>query len=257
MKKRIILTLPSIEAINRIEYITNSTNEPFEFRFNTGSYSQYNHLETLKKIQKLSSAPLWIDLKCRQLRVMEWVIPTYSHITLNHEIENGIGARIVFRGCAPSIIKSVDGNKIFVDPPPERAIGRGQAATIIDGHKVVGYLTEDDKKYIEAAKELGITQFMASFVESQDDVDELRKLLPNATIGLKIENIKGLEFIRGDFKVDDKTFLIAARDDLFESIRKAARDTIYNRKFIYSSLKTGKEHKITKTKFIYDTKKDN
>ena len=163
----LIATLPSVYRKELMEKIIR---HPLidEVRYNVGYSTPYSPIETLIKILDLTeknNKKLWIDLKGRQLRIVNWAKPDYGTIILNHEIEVDLPAKVFFRGNEWSELKVVNGNKIYVDPPPKEAVGEGQAINIIGNNlKVKEYLTEDDKEYIEAACKLGISNFMLSFV---------------------------------------------------------------------------------------------
>lgn len=192
------------------------------FRFNVGARTPYGPKETLKKIlASIGKDKLFIiDLKGRQPRIIKWGAPTYGDIELNHKISVDLPATIIFRGSNRSEIVAVRGNKIFVDPPPREAVGAGQAVNIHGTNLVIyGYLTNEDNRYIKAAKELGIHNYMLSFVEEADDILELLALDPEAIIYAKIESLKGLDFVKESYRAfKSKVHLVAALDDLFENI---------------------------------------
>jgi hypothetical protein len=215
----IIATLPSPYAEDLLAEIFRIPGLG-QVRYNTGAATPESPKDTLGKLMSMSHLPLWVDLKCRQLRIASWSIPTYGDIELNHEIEVDLPARIYFRGGDGAIIRSIKGNRLFVDPPPKHAVGRGQSVNVLGTNlKIKGYLTDQDLEYIAAAKELGCVLFMASFVESLDDVKILRDAIPDGLLGLKIENQAGLNFLAENaetFKVwGEGCRLVAARDDLF------------------------------------------
>lgn len=194
-------------------------------RFNTGARSPYSPLQTLELILKaigevIGEKEFWLDLKGRQLRVTKWAVPTYGDIELNHEIELAYPAEIIFRDGQASRIKKVIRNKIYVEPSPPTAIGDGQAVNISSSNLIIkGYFTEEDLLYIEAAKSLGIHNYMLSFVEEESDIIDMIKLDPDCKIVAKIESPKGLEFVRNIFpRFKDRVNLMAARDDLFINI---------------------------------------
>lgn len=199
-------------------------------RYNTGCITPYSIRETIERILKLTNEYdklLWIDLKCRQLRIVNWAAPQYGKIVLNHEIEVDYPAHVHFRGDARSELKVVQGNVIYVDPPPQNAVGAGQAVNIHGNNlKVKDFLTDQDKEYIKVAMDLGIRGFMFSFVEGTDDIEEIEiELSKHDCKGdiidhmLKIESIKGVNFIKSiPNEVCGKYSLMAARDDLMINI---------------------------------------
>ena len=168
-------------------------------RFNVGARSPYPPAETLERLRDaLGEKTFWVDLKGRQLRITGWAVPTYGDIELNHEFEVDLPATIYFRGAEKSLIREVRGKKIYVDPPPPRAVGDGQAVNVHGKNlRIKGFLTEEDRLYIEAARNLGIHDYMLSFVEEQSDIAAVRELDPAARIVAKIESPRGLEFVRG------------------------------------------------------------
>jgi pyruvate kinase len=188
-------------------------------RYNVAVRTPYKPLDVLRYLNNVAkdyNKQLWIDLKGRQLRIKKWADPTYGDIELSHEFEVDIPAKIIFRGSDCCNIISVDGNKIIVDPEPKHALGAGQAVNVIGNNLNIkgSYLTERDREYIEAAKELDIHNYMLSFVESLDDSVEVMQMDQDCKLILKIETPKGLDHIR-EYDYFKKTVnLMAARDDL-------------------------------------------
>ena len=226
---RIIMILATISGAFNNELISEIINHPMigGFRFNTGVPIIHTPYETLAKLRIMTSKPIWIDLKCRQLRIAKWAVPYYGEIELNHEIEIEFPAQIHFRGVGWTDIRAVKGNKIYLVNPPEQAVGQGQSVNIRARFlKVKGYFTEEDIAYIKAAESLGINHFMLSFYEGEDDLERLMKQLKNTEdvcVGLKIESIKGVEAVESIVQelakinlllFDKKLTLVVARDDL-------------------------------------------
>ncbi len=218
----LIATLPPVHQEEVLNFLISNPSVG-AVRYNTGADSPYSPRETLEKIVKLTSRykkPLYVDLKGRQLRIVEWATFPYGPIVLNHKIKVELPAQVYFRGDDVCNIKEViDGNKLYVEPFPKYPVGRGQSVNIIS-HKleIEGYLIENDREYASAACELGINKFMLSFVESMDDVIEFEEFLKRSLsleIVLKIESQKGIDFVKSS---KAKTFnyyrLMAARDDL-------------------------------------------
>lgn len=238
----LILTLPSI---HRTELMERIISEPFVHgvRYNTGKASVYSPEETLKKAFEMANKynkKFWVDLKGRQLRVEHWALPDYGKITLNHNIEVELPAKVYFRGDSWTELKAVEDNVIYVDPPPKYAVGEGQSVNIVAKNLVVSgnqYLTLNDMEYIETAVGLGIKNFMLSFVERETDIYEVQNFLHIEYKGLKdfecvlkIESLKGVEFVekfdRQKTKEEflQKLVLMAARDDLFNQIGENKTD---------------------------------
>ncbi len=214
-KCTLIATLPALNNMSKVEQVFRNSHIS-EVRFNTGAQTPYSPEETLSLLKGLSTKyrkRLWIDLKGRQLRVIKWADPLYSCIELNHNIQLLYPAKVYFRnGDEVNITHIKDGNKIFVDPLPKYALGAGQSVNIIaEEIEIDGYLTPKDKEYLAVCKRLGLRYIMASFVESFNDLTEIRSFLPHAKIISKIESEKGLELI-SQYKMSG---LMAARDDLY------------------------------------------
>ncbi|MEK7151111.1 MAG: hypothetical protein AAB784_00145 [Patescibacteria group bacterium] len=197
-------------------------------RYNIGGYSAYKPKETLERILGLTEEykkKFWLDLKGRQLRISRWTMGSLGKATLNHKIQVDTPARVYFRGNDWSEIKVVNGDTIFVDPLPKNAVGEGQAINIHgDNLKIFGYLTDDDREYIDAAAKLGMHSFMLSFVEGLEDAEEFEQALGYGYRGMgvdevfKIESPKGMEFVRqlGSSGIPSELYtLMAARDDWF------------------------------------------
>lgn len=210
----LIATLPSMNNLKKVIEIFKN---PYisEVRFNTGVAISTTIDETLSLLKQLSTdykKKLWIDIKGRQLRVSKWADPLYSCIELNHDIEVSYPAKVYFRNGDNCNITHINKNKLYVDPLPRHALGAGQSVNIIAKSVMInGYLTEKDKQYLEACKKLKLTNIMASFVETFEDLAEILKIIPQANIVSKIESLKGIEFI-SKYNVPN---LMAARDDLF------------------------------------------
>ncbi len=203
-------------------------------RFNTGAKTPFSPKETLQKILELvPKEKLCMDIKGRQLRIDMWARYPEGDIVINREIEVDLPAKIIFRSDSISTIVAIEGRKIFADPGPRYLIGAGQAVNICGKNfKVPGeYLTETDRQYIEAGKELGINKCMLSFLEKISDISEVLAVNNDAEIFGKIESVHGLELIGSDCSWSDKNVrLIAARDDLFINLD-------FNGKKIFDALK--------------------
>lgn len=218
----LISTLPSAHNTDLIERMYSHPSIDGA-RYNVGIRTTYTPLAVLsylKKVAEKHNKGLWIDLKGRQLRITKWADPTYGDIELNHELEVDLPAKVFFRGNEWSNVVAVEGNRIVVDPDPKHAVGAGQAINIIGNNlRIKGdYLTATDKQYIEAAKRLGIHDYMLSFVEQEEDLQAVRSLDPNSRLVLKIESPQGLTYTAQNYSVGRDGNLMAARDDLMINI---------------------------------------
>ena len=177
--------------------------------------------DLLKRLQdQVGDKELWIDLKCRQLRVKTYGVPPFTEIELTHNISVDTPVTAYFNdGKEQATVLEVDGNRLIMQEGPQRVIGPGESINIPHPSlKIEGYLTTTDQQYIEAGNKLGLTRYMLSFVESQDDVSAFNALVPNAQIVAKIESRKGLNYVCTDAKKEAR--LMAARGDLYIELKK-------------------------------------
>ncbi|MBI4120723.1 MAG: hypothetical protein HY457_00500 [Parcubacteria group bacterium] len=232
----LILSLP---PVHQEGLLTSITKHPIvgAVRYNTGVESAYPPFLTVRRIQACAAPlgkPVYIDLKGKQLRVIEWGLVPYKPIILNHKISVELPAQIALRGDKDCQIREiVDGNKLYVDTAKPRLVGPGQSVNVLGKNlKVDGGLLDLDHEYIKAALSEGIRRFMLSFVESRDDVRELEEAIAvhskgavsvdECEIVFKIESQAGVDFVRTlqpkHFSEGSPYRLMAARDDLMIQI---------------------------------------
>jgi pyruvate kinase len=175
--------------------------------------------EALARLAELGQ-PLWVDLKGRQLRVVGAAVPPYSSITLSHKIEVPTPVvAFLSDGREQLSVAEVDGERLILADGPHRLIGPGESVNIAHPQlKILGTLTETDRLYLEAMRRRGLRQVMLSYVEEASDVDEVRALLPEAEVMLKIESRRGLAFVRREGARRGR--LVAARGDLFVEVER-------------------------------------
>jgi pyruvate kinase len=228
------------------------------FRLNTVMPLKESLEDALCRLKEIAGEkPVWIDLKCRQLRVArgayfnapknpivlevdgkqvvldpsspkaygELRTPPWSVLELDHEIELDTTKPVkcyLNDGYQSAYIAKVDGNRLIMLDGPERIVGGGESINILDPSlKIKGYLTENDQKYIEAAKKAGIHTYMLSFVEQTSDISDVLSLDPEAEIVAKIESEKGLDFVRKDYApLKSYVRLMAARGDLYVEVSR-------------------------------------
>ena len=197
-------------------------------RYNTGGDSPYNPqiiLQNLKYVTDVHKKTLYVDLEGRQIRVAKWSPYSNGTVTLNRDFDIELPGIIHFRGAGWFDIKNVKPaeRKIYIKPRDtsrEHYFGESQSVHIVaKNFAVKGYLGGLDKKYIKAASDLGLDNFMLSFVENEADIAEFvheyfssgRTDLPSFVA--KIESRKGVDAVRsGSVSI---ARLMAARDDLF------------------------------------------
>lgn len=233
MRMEIIATVPPPHEQKLLVDIA-TTPGLTQYRFNTGAKTPLSPKETLQKIlEYIPKEKLWVDIKGRQLRVEAWAVPTFGDMVLNRDFEGDLPMEIMLRNGDRTMIVAKEGQKIFVSPRPRFLIGAGQSVNIIGNNfRVTGdYLTENDRLYIEAAKELGLNKYMISFFEKLSDISEVLAVDPDGHIRGKIESLPGLELIKSDCSwISDRVGLVAARDDLVINLR-------FNAKKIFDALK--------------------
>lgn len=162
--------------------------------------------------------PLWVDLKGRQLRVVEAAVPPFTAVRVSHRIRVNAPADAFFDdGREHARVVAVDGDRLILEDGPRRVVGPGESVNIVHPSlEIEGTLTEGDRSYLEAMCELGMTRVMLSYVERSEDVEEVRTLLPGAEVLVKIETRRGLAFAQ---RVGAALgHLVAARGDLYVEV---------------------------------------
>jgi pyruvate kinase len=192
------------------------------FRLNTVMPLRETYREVLQRLSKFKQ-PVWVDLKGRQLRVVGAAIPPYTEVKLSHRIKVETPVDAYFSdGLERVRVAAVDGDRLILADGPRRLVGPGETVNIMHPSlRIEGTLTETDKTYLAAMKELGMTKVMLSYVESIEDVDEVKSLLPNAEVILKIETQRGLNFAKQHGAKHGH--LMAARGDLFVEVIRPHR----------------------------------
>ena len=195
-------------------------------RWNTGAPTSDMKVKVLKDFQSnIYPIKAWVDLKTRELRITKKTTVPYNYLELNHKIEVDTPTAMYYNeGKNVVIIKEVfDENKLIVKLPDnftgKETIKFGEGASINipdDSLKINSYLTKTDKDYIEAAKHIGLHNYLLSFVETTEDIKELLRLDPDANIIAKIESKKGLHFVKNEFEqIKNNIRLLVARADLY------------------------------------------
>jgi len=191
-------------------------------RLNTVMPLREGPAEALTRLTKLGQ-PLWVDLKGRQLRVIGAAVPPYTEIRLSHRIQVKTPVDAYLRdGRETMRIAAVDGDRLILEDGPRRLIGPGEAVNIVHPSlKIEGTLTDTDRAYLEAMQAIGLNRVMLSYVETPSDAEEVRQLLPDAEIVLKIENQRGLAYARQHGTAGGQ--LMAARGDLYIEVPRPHR----------------------------------
>lgn len=178
--------------------------------------------EALKRLRDLGQ-PLWVDLKGRQLRVIGAAIPPYTEVRLSHRIQVETPVDAFFADGNECVrVAAVDGDRLILEDGPRRLIGPGESVNIVHPSlQIEGTLTETDRAYLAAMAGLGLNKVMLSYVENPADVAEVRTLLPEAEVLLKIETQRGLAYARQHGPAHGR--LVAARGDLYVEILRPHR----------------------------------
>ena len=163
---------------------------------------------------------LWIDLKCRQLRVKGYWVPPYTVIKLSHKINVKTPVKAYFNdGREIATVLEVDGDKLITQEGPKRVVGPGEAVNILDPSlSIEGYLTDTDKRYIEAGLKVGIKNYMLSFVEKKEDINILNEYSNELNLIAKIESTKGMDYVENQWNKEAR--LMAARGDLYLELQR-------------------------------------
>lgn len=192
------------------------------FRLNTVMPLQSGPAEALERL-RVYGQPLWVDLKSRQLRVVGAAIPPYTEVRLSHRIrvQTPVDA-FLSDGSECVRVAAVAGHRLILEDGPHRLIGPGESVNIVHPSlEIDGTLTETDQAYLAAMRQLGLKRVMLSYVELPSDVEEVRRLLPDVEVMLKIENQRGLDFAREHGAALGR--LVAARGDLYIEIPRPHR----------------------------------
>jgi pyruvate kinase len=179
--------------------------------------------EELDKISHMNiEMPLYYDIKGRQLRVTEWIKnDNYLDIRLNHAIQVDTPTPVLFKaGADVALLHEVleDGKRLKFLGGPKFLVKPGESLHIRDSSlQVFGeQFTPIELEKIQKVRAAGFTHWFLSYVQSQQDVDEFRKLVgDDAEVALKIEDKKGLEYVRNHFVKTPNTRLVLARGDMY------------------------------------------
>jgi len=185
---------------------------------------------TKQALDESYGTPVYFDVKGRQLRVAS-VEPYEDHLELdlNHPIEVNTPCVVLFKGGTdPALLIKAEGKRLIFEGGPKYMVTPGDSLNIRDSSLVVhGELfPEKQLKFIETAKNAGITRFMLSYARSAADVNQFRKLLGRGCeIICKIEDQQGLDFAHQAYQQQDawntkNLGLLNARGDLFVELEK-------------------------------------
>jgi pyruvate kinase len=187
-------------------------------RLNTVMPTKDSLEELLKRLDdksRIAGKDLWVDLKCRQLRIKNYGVPPFTEIELSHEISVNTPVKAYFsNGTEYATVVEVNKNRLIMLDGPKRVVGPGEAVNICDASlKIDGYFTETDLKYVEAGLKTGVNHYMLSFVEGKSDIEAFKKMYPETYVVAKVESGKGMDYVRNEW--NNEARLMAARGDLY------------------------------------------
>ncbi len=219
MNINVVVTVPPYAA-----YIAEVAEHPLVsgLRLNTVMPVHDTHQAILEKLSQFQK-PIWVDLKGRQLRVVEPAMPPFTEVKISHpiDVDTPVDAYLS-DGNERVRIVSVQQNRLILEDEPHRMIVPGESINIIHPSlQIHGTLTEADRSYLKAMRCLGMKQVMLSYVQNGHDVEEVQALLPLAECVLKIEDQRGLRFARE--KKAGMGRLMAARGDLYVEVLRPHR----------------------------------
>ncbi len=216
MKIQVIVTIPPYA-----DYLDEIAAHPIVsgFRLNTVMPLKESKEEALKRLVSLGQH-LWVDLKARQLRVVNAAIPPYTEVQLSHAISVDTPVDAFFSDGTEQVrVVGINGNRLILADGPRRLVGPGESVNIVHSSlNIEGNLTENDKEYLQAMKKLNLHKVMLSYVDKFEDVEEVKEILPKAEVILKIESQKGLALIAAQGEKQGN--LMAARGDLFVEVKQ-------------------------------------
>jgi len=182
-----------------------------------------SELELVKR--KKTKVPLWFDIKGRQLRVRKvYVSPTHLEVDLNHAIDVECPTMVLFKaGADHALLKEVkDGKHLIFEGGPHFMVKAGESLHIRHPSLVVHepIFCDYEVEKIEKVVKAGFKKYYLSYVEDQDEIDQLRAYIGDSELILKIESKKGLDFALNRWQKTPNTRLMAARGDLFVELDK-------------------------------------
>ena len=186
-------------------------------------------LKTINEVKP--TAPLYFDIKGRQLRVIEVLDnPDYLDVRLNHPVDVEVPTVILLKaGADQALLGSIseDGYRLTMKANPRYRVKAGESLHIRVPHSVRGDIfTELEREKIKMVRASGlIHRWFLSYVEKASDVEEFRSLIgEDAELLLKIESQPGLQYVSEHWDPMEAppkhTRLVAACGDLFVEVER-------------------------------------
>lgn len=171
-------------------------------------------------------APLYFDIKGRQLRVTAFKeFPDHLELEINHPIRVETPVEVLLKaGSDFALLKQVvGGRKLIFEGGPTYRVKTGESLHIRHPSLRVGgpIYTDAEKVKIEKVVKAGFKRFYLSYVEGQEEIDQLREVIgKDSELILKIESVAGLRFVAKKYIPQANTRLMAARGDLYVEIAR-------------------------------------
>ena len=239
-KAKILATLgPSSNATDIIEKIFSAGADVFRLNFSHGSIEEHrkNH-DTIRFLEKKYNHPACIlaDLQGPKLRIGNFVNKKESlkkGELFVFDLKNNPGnkSRVnfphpeIYEMLTPNTLILIDDGKLKMQIIEQKkdsliaevlndgAISNNKGVNIPDAILPISSLTLKDKSDLHKALEMGVDWIAQSFIQTVDDVRELKKLVgSNASIMAKIEKPSALKNIKEIIKEADG--IMIARGDL-------------------------------------------
>ena len=239
-KAKILATLgPSSSSPEVIETLFNEGCDVFRLNFSHGTIEEHRkNLDSIRSLEKKYSHPTCIlaDLQGQKLRLGDFTNNSENlqkGQTFTLDLDNKLGDRTrvnfphskIFEMLTPNTIILVDDGKIkmqiieqkkdslIAEVLNEGKISNNKGVNIPDAVLPISSLTSKDKSDLNKALEMGVDWIAQSFVQSVEDVKELKKLVGvKASIMAKIEKPSAVKNILEIIREADG--IMIARGDL-------------------------------------------
>ena len=239
-KAKILSTLgPSSSKLDIIKKLFNSGADIFRLNFSHGTIEEHrNNVNFIRKVEKEYNSPICIlaDLQGPKLRVGEFekgevVLKSGDEFILDLDNKLGSKERVcfphseIYESLTPNcsilindgkiVLQVLKQNKdnIITEVMNDGVISNNKGVNIPDIELPITSLTSKDKDDLKKALDMGVDWVALSFVQSQMDIENLRKIISNkAQIMAKIEKPSAIKNLDSILKVSDG--IMIARGDL-------------------------------------------
>lgn len=183
-------------------------------------------LLTIEKLNRSRKVDLFFDVKARQPRVT-WVDEDNKErldLRLNHPIKCKTPCVVIFKGGvdhAELDHLEEGGRRLVFNGGPRYKVKPGESLYVRDPSLHIGgdLFIPEEKLKIEKCRKAGFKKWFLSYVEEERDLDQFFELAgKDNEVWLKIESMRGLDFVARHFKKRENLVLVAARGDLYVEI---------------------------------------